>query len=324
MAGTSEENKKIISKLSSRPEFVKKELPKLMVAPIYHKVLWLAALYGQELRKIVLDMAKLPEEVVSKLDAIFKYIQIDVRDRERMSYASEMLKQLIEELGAKEENFKKEQGSQIFDECVGDEVKNEGACDVEMDALGDSGKMKVVDYTTKNRKIKHLKVEKRPHDEGMIPRYMGRYCSDRRIFSDVRRRKLHGGTMLIDVSGSMHVDQKVLSDLVNKVRCDVALYSGDNDSLIRGEVAIVAKGNRIVSELPNRGNGNVVDYPALLWLLKQPTPHYWVCDGMVTGKEDKEYISITSACNHLKKTHNIEQFLSMDDAVEALNKRKNL
>lgn len=68
----------------------------------------------------------------------------------------------------------------------------------------------------------------------------------------------------------------------------MAVYAG-NGRL--GTLVIVASRGRIAGaealRAAARGNGNVIDGPALRWLARQPEPRIWISDGQVTGIADR-------------------------------------
>jgi hypothetical protein len=103
------------------------------------------------------------------------------------------------------------------------------------------------------------------------------------------RRPTLGGTVLIDVSGSMRLTQEDVERIVAAAPgAVVAVYASYSD-LRRGAVTVVAKGGRVANipaALAKYGIGNVVDGPALEWLGRQPGPRIWISDGDVTGVGD--------------------------------------
>lgn len=123
-------------------------------------------------------------------------------------------------------------------------------------------------------------------DEGAVPAAIYRMTLDGRIFN--RKRRLRGGTVLVDASGSMGLTDRDLERIVEAAPgATVAAYCGDDR---HGKLVIVAERGRMATgtEIDNRCDlgGNVVDGPALRWLAKQAGPRVWVSDGMVTGVGD--------------------------------------
>ena len=130
---------------------------------------------------------------------------------------------------------------------------------------------------------------RRASDFGSVPRNIHRLMTDGRVF-DIKRRAA-GGTVLIDASGSMHIDTEQITEMLETAPAAVvAMYSGSGD---KGMLTIIAERGKIATpEAIERqrvtvGAGNIIDEPALAWLAKQAEPRLWVCDGIVTGKQDR-------------------------------------
>lgn len=162
---------------------------------------------------------------------------------------------------------------------------------------------------------------RRMTDEGVRLRSLHRLCTDRRVFST--RKPRAGGTVLIDVSGSMSLTHADLVQLVERAPAStVAIYEG-NPYTNLGYVRIVAKDGKMVhpdaikSEDHTRsGGGNMVDGPALQWLGTQVLPRIWLCDGMVTGCGDSESPNLTAEAKALQKRYAIERVNDVDAALE--------
>lgn len=150
-------------------------------------------------------------------------------------------------------------------------------------------------------------------ESGRVPRYMHRYMSDGRIFSQ-KKRKRGGIALLIDASGSMPLSTDDIDNILNKVPASIiACYSGDHAS---GKLRVLAKdGRRVKADLVGSGAGgyNVVDLPALQWLSRQPnTGKYWLSDGGVTGVGDACEVGNWKAVDELLVANNIYQVASVD------------
>jgi len=130
-------------------------------------------------------------------------------------------------------------------------------------------------------------------DTGAIMSAVHRLPVDGRIFT--RNRAHKGGTVLIDLSGSMSLSLDDLDRIVAAApAATIATYSGHSTT---GTLYIVAKKGRVANAAGLRvarssGNGNIVDGPALQWLAQQQTPRLWVSDGYVTGKHDRASIDL--------------------------------
>jgi hypothetical protein len=130
--------------------------------------------------------------------------------------------------------------------------------------------------------------------DGSLPRHMQRWAIDRAIL-DSRGRK-PGGTLLIDVSGSMRWAREQTIDLIeNCPALTVAIYSScglseqKHEAPTKGRLTIIARQGRVVAKdwdqgtHGQHGSMNICDGPALSWLCRQPGPRIWFCDGMVSG-----------------------------------------
>ncbi len=127
-----------------------------------------------------------------------------------------------------------------------------------------------------------LQRHNRAVDEGTIPRYMYRWPIDKRVFH--RTKRLAGGSILIDDSGSMNFSTTQLNELLDAAPASVvAVYAGqDNGSL--GEIRIVAQDMKKTTKsyLNVHYGGNGIDLPALEWLADQLEPRLWISDGGVS------------------------------------------
>jgi len=128
---------------------------------------------------------------------------------------------------------------------------------------------------------------------------------DGRVF--VRRRRIAGGTVLIDGSGSMNLTATDLRLIVQLApAATVAMYSGRANT---GKLYIIAgKGKAATAEGLARARfslGNVVDGPALGWLGTQAEPRLWVSDGFATGCDDRFSIDLWAEAVALCGKHRI-------------------
>jgi len=113
-------------------------------------------------------------------------------------------------------------------------------------------------------------------------------ASDYQCFS-VKRKK-YGGTLLIDLSGSMSIQEHEL-EAVLKIApyVTIAGYGGfENEGDTRGGICIIAedlkKGSGSYAHSYCGGHYNLIDGPALRWLVTQAEPRFWISDGCVNGK----------------------------------------
>jgi hypothetical protein len=124
------------------------------------------------------------------------------------------------------------------------------------------------------------------------------------------RRPAPGGTVLIDISGSMELIQEDIEALVAQAPgLTVAVYASYR-KIDRGGVTVVAKAGRVANMtdvLEIYGGGNVVDGPALEWLGHQPGPRIWVSDGIVTGRYEIQSPKLVLDALRICKKYNIRR-----------------
>lgn len=160
----------------------------------------------------------------------------------------------------------------------------------------------------------------RPSDIGATPRYMHRLTSPLStgpaIFGELRR--VPGGTVLLDWSGSMHLDSTDVEAMIQAApAATVAVYGGDYST---GTLTVIARRGRLVQRLDDHrpGGGNVVDGPALDWLAEQEEPRLWVSDGVVTGVGDAVSSAITRDALRIAIAGRIRRVDSPDEARAGL------
>jgi hypothetical protein len=123
---------------------------------------------------------------------------------------------------------------------------------------------------------------KKPSDFGykMRPTKLAMLASQPTGVSRLFEKRKSGGTVLIDGSGSMSLDDKVLLDIAMEVPAgQVAYYSGNSQ---HGHLVVYAAKGKVRRDngamLPFRCGGNAVDYAAIQWLMKQSKPRFMVTD----------------------------------------------
>lgn len=163
-----------------------------------------------------------------------------------------------------------------------------------------------------------------PADMGMVPKHMNRYCTDKAIFAGRGRKRSRGGTILIDASGSMRIDESQIDAIMDEVPLGtIASYSGLHSC--EGDLYVIAKnGNRAIDNLRPPGLMNLVDVPALEWMVKQDGPYYWVCDGDVTGKDRYSELpgaNIFDRCMEIVEQHGIIMVPTLDELVKVIHSK---
>jgi hypothetical protein len=151
--------------------------------------------------------------------------------------------------------------------------------------------------------------------EGSFPRYLHRWTVDRAVFRHVARR-VRGGTVLIDTSGSMSLDAAGVDQILtaSSGAALIAIYSGSNTV---GELRIVAQGGRRADarDLVPFGRGNIIDEPALAWLAQQPGPRLWISDGGVTGIGDATSAKLQEQCREIVQRAGIQRVKNVKEAA---------
>jgi len=153
--------------------------------------------------------------------------------------------------------------------------------------------------------------------EGAGVRYLHRFSIDRAIFA--ARRRIRGGSILIDTSGSMHLSPSDVGALVRAASsATVAAYSGTGD---RGFLWILAAGGKVADVeawASKRCGGNIVDGPALRWLALQAKPRIWVSDGCVTGVGDSSAPNLVLESQRIAASAGIHQSKDVKAALRML------
>jgi hypothetical protein len=129
------------------------------------------------------------------------------------------------------------------------------------------------------------------------------------------KRRIHGGAILIDCSGSMNLTIDKLTSLVSRApAATIALYAGSPGDQ-SGLLVVVAKNGsfaEIEKATAGFGNGNIVDGPALRWLSRQDAPRIWVSDGRVTGRGDESAINLDRETDSIVATARIRRIESFE------------
>lgn len=159
---------------------------------------------------------------------------------------------------------------------------------------------------------------------GRSPRRIHRYMTDpqRRIF-DVKKRGL-GGVVLVDASGSMALTR---DDIVRILEASpgvtVIAYSQMDRECLTPNCWILADKGRMVDEIPQMGQGNGVDFPALELAVKKrqhsSAPVIWITDGGVCGPAQGFSATLANQCTKFCIDNKIITAFEVSQAVEILN-----
>jgi hypothetical protein len=154
---------------------------------------------------------------------------------------------------------------------------------------------------------------------GRNPRRINRALTDpqRRVFDRTRRNI--GGVVLIDQSGSMHLTTEEVEEMMQaSPGCTIIGYSHGRG---KENIWVMAKAGRRTEVLPEGNGGNGVDGPALRYAVSQARrgePVVWVCDGLVTSRDDGVYDNLDNECARLVRRHKVHMAKDVADGVVAL------
>lgn len=161
---------------------------------------------------------------------------------------------------------------------------------------------------------------------GKSPRRIHRLLTDpeKRVFDKVTRG--NGGVVIIDGSGSMSFTHEQIRKIVeNAPGATVAVYTDKGDT--KTNMWVVADKGKMVSELPEFGHGNGVDFPALEWAVKNrqrsSSPLIWVTDGGVCPSSGGYSDVLAMQCINFCKKHGIIVLPYVEQAVRELGKMRN-
>ena len=140
------------------------------------------------------------------------------------------------------------------------------------------------------------------------------------------RKRAIGGTILLDYSGSMYLSSDDIDGLLkNAPMATIACYVS-NKECKDGSLAIMAKQGRMIDNkcliewCSRRGRGNVIDGPALYWLIKQEHPRIWISDGKVTGIGDEFSRLLAMESKILLRKGDIKQYRCIDECLKFYSK----
>lgn len=169
----------------------------------------------------------------------------------------------------------------------------------------------------------NLMKKRTASDIGRSPRRINRALTDGKIFDRTVRRS--GGMVVIDQSGSMHITDDEIRQLVESAPgCTVVGYSHRAGSSGVPNAWILAQEGKIAEHIRDGNTGNGVDGPILEWAAqhrRKGEPFIWVCDGMVTdGATDDCHVHLTKHCADLVIKHGIHMVDTAEEAVQAIRK----
>lgn len=209
--------------------------------------------------------------------------------------------------------------SHLLEEVDGVSVKHGHKNESAPVSLGEWCPMRIKEDARPNRVPARIRGRARGvNDTGAIPVAIHRITSDSRVFRASRIKPM-AGAVLIDNSGSMGFNE---SDLLRIMAALPAATIADYCSQgSRGELRILARKGRMVQKeslADSIGCGNGCDGLALRWLIQQPGPRFWVCDGIVTGVGDVPFSGSGEECLVLCRAGKVAQFHSIEQLEKML------
>lgn len=161
-------------------------------------------------------------------------------------------------------------------------------------------------------------------DEGACLRAPYRLPVDGRVF--VRKKRAMGGTILLDCSGSMHLKEQELHEILRAApAATLAIYSARRRSgtlTIVGEKGKLASMAAIIEAKNLSGQSNVIDGPCLHWLAQQAAPRLWVSDGLVTGLGDQASIDLAAEAQNICRRGGIRRVAKASAVTEFLRESR--
>ena len=193
--------------------------------------------------------------------------------------ASEVLPKFVSE----------ELANKIIDEANTNFQRNIGSkIDYKRSEGGVHGKAKFHKFVPNRRdKVAEEKLHRQLSDAGIKPRNIHRILTDKKVFT--RRKKIAGGSVMIDFSGSMGWGRDEVREVIRLLPAStIAGYTGYVGTMknYHGDIRVIAdKGkydDNAIDRLHDHGNNNI-DLDALKWLAQQDEPRIWVSDQQVIG-----------------------------------------
>ena len=142
------------------------------------------------------------------------------------------------------------------------------------------------------------------------------------------KQRCHGGTMLVDCSGSMHISHEHIERLLGIAPAmTVALYgaieSAAGSSSCGAIVVVVRKGRGVQSIHDNWpfNGANVIDGPALEWLCNEAAPRIWISDGLVTGVGEHQPLKLILDAERIARKGRIKRFPNIEIFLDAYKRR---
>lgn len=167
--------------------------------------------------------------------------------------------------------------------------------------------------------------KRRPFECGKTPKYLSRLLTDesKRIFA--KKSKSLGGTVVIDISGSMSLSEYEIEKMVMSASgSTVWCYSATCNGLESENMWLVAHNGKRVRTMPAGNGGNGVDLPALAFAYSRKRRRkdlmIWVSDGQVTGRSGEYTRNLRRATAKFVRQKEIHHVYHVEQAIELLAK----
>lgn len=140
------------------------------------------------------------------------------------------------------------------------------------------------------------------------------------------------GTILIDASSSMSIPESTLIEFLDKAPAlTIAFYNAPSDvygtthgKSTHGNLYIYAANGYRASmspySVPEYSYGNLIDYQAMCWLIKQPSPHYLVTDQGWTGPWKDDCNRLFAKLTESKQIVWVRNLETVEELLEARSK----
>jgi len=245
------------------------------------------------------------DEVSSKFNVSYNGFITEKEVKDADIKPSEMIPKFVSE----------ELANNIIDEANRNFESNIGSrINYKKDEGGHHGLAKFHKFVPNRRdKVAEEKLHRQLSDAGIKPKNIHRILTDKKVFT--RRKKIAGGSVMIDFSGSMGWNRDEVREVIRLLPAStIAGYTGYAGGMgeFHGDIRVIAdKGkydDNAIERLHEHGNNNI-DLNALKWLAKQDEPRIWVSDQQVIGVKEGYTANLSSEnlaeISHFIRKHNI-------------------
>lgn len=173
------------------------------------------------------------------------------------------------------------------------------------------------------RQTGRLATKRTASSTGKKPRRMSRVLTDpqRRVFD--KRTRTNGGVIVVDMSGSMHLDDSEV-DSILKAAGGATVLGYSNVGSGYANVFLIAHNGERTAEFPEAGGNNDVDAPALRYAASlrknKREPFIWVTDGRAYHDGGAFSIEAARELDALIRKHRIHIAPNPEQAVKELKR----